>query len=86
MQIAARKGSTDCVVAIVQKAPDAVAAEDEEANQPLSKCYSSETVEVLVKLGADPCHKNTEGRTALHATGAYYSIQPVTYNITLTVM
>ena len=56
-------------MAIAQKAPKAVSAEDDEGNQPLSQCYGGETVDMLIKLGADPRHKNEEGRTALHVTG-----------------
>ena len=69
MQIAAKEGSTNSIVAIAQKAPEAVSAEDDEGNQPLSQCYVGETVDMLTKLGADPRHNNEEGRTALHTTG-----------------
>jgi ankyrin repeat protein/Mg-chelatase subunit ChlD len=68
MDIAAREGSTRTIVAIAQKAPKAVSAEDEEGNQPLSQCYVGETVDILTKLGADPRHTNEEGQTALHTT------------------
>ena len=56
-------------MAIAQKAPEAVSAEDDEGNPPLSQCFVGEAVDMLVNLGANPEHKNNEGRTPLHATG-----------------
>ena len=56
-------------MAIAQKAPETVTAENDDGDTSLSHCYTGESVDMLVDLGADPCHRNKVKRTPLHAAG-----------------
>ncbi|XP_062514434.1 uncharacterized protein LOC134190038 isoform X2 [Corticium candelabrum] len=67
MDVAATEDSISCIVAIAQRAPETVTAVNDDGDPSLSCCFTGESVDMLVNLGADPCHKNEMGRTPLHA-------------------
>ena len=61
-------------MAIGEHAPKAATAVNNAGDSPLSYCLTGESVDALVDLGADPCHKNKARRTPLHAAGEIHTV------------
>ncbi|XP_062514104.1 uncharacterized protein LOC134189751 isoform X2 [Corticium candelabrum] len=66
MDIAAREDSVSCIVTIAQKAPETVTAVNDYGDTSLSHCFTGESVDMLINLGADLNHRNETRRTSLH--------------------
>ena len=66
------------MLVIARRNPDTVTAEDDEGNQPLSRCRDGKSVKLLVDFGADVDHQNYDGRTALHISAADPTLAEVT--------
>ena len=66
------------MLVIARRNPDTVTAEDDEGNQPLSRCRDGKSVKLLVDFGADVDHQNHDGRTALHISAADPTLAEVT--------
>ena len=56
---------------IAQKAPETVTAVNDYGDTSLSHCFTGESVDMLINLGADLNHRNETRRTSLHTAGMY---------------
>eukprot|EP00118_Oscarella_pearsei_P023209 m.274571 g.274571 ORF g.274571 m.274571 type:complete len:502 (+) comp40586_c1_seq22:2774-4279(+) len=77
MDAATVVNSIESMLVLARKEPKTVTAVDDDGNPPLNRCTTVESVDVLVKLGADVNHRNAEGKTALHLTAADPSLVEV---------
>ena len=66
------------MLVIARRNPDTVTAEDDEGNEPLSRCRDGISVKLLADFGAAVDHRNREGKTALHVSSADPSLAEVT--------